>query len=145
MKITKEQLQKVIQEELAAELKEEEMAGALGQLSKWKEQVFGDAGDAKVLQNIGNRLKALNAVAQAEFIVAIVQDFGLMPDATLMKNALIKGAQAAKGGALRPELPKGKPKTAQPKPAHRTGIARMNPADAFWASHGKGPGADPNL
>mgnify|MGYP004453569051 CR=1 FL=1 len=126
MKITKEQLQKVIQEELAAELTEAEMRGSLRQMAKWKDMILKDAGDEQLLNNIGQRLESLNANVQAEFIVDIVQSFGLNPDQAVLRNALIKGEQAEKA--------------TQP-----TGIRRQNPADAFMASHGRGPGADPNL
>jgi hypothetical protein len=130
MKITKQRLQKVIQEELAAELTEEEMRGSLKQMSKWKDMVLHDAGDDQILDNIGKRLTALTPNLQAEFIVDIVKSFGLSPDQAVLRNALIKGAQAAKSAAAK----------APPKRAHPTGIARQNPADAFMASHGRGPG-----
>jgi hypothetical protein len=104
MKITKQQLQKVIQEELAAELTEAEMRGSLKQMSKWKDMILQDAGDEQLLNNIGKQLRARTPNVQAEFIVDIVQAFGLTPDQAVLRNALIKGEQAEKsaGAAIDP-------------------------------------------
>ena len=86
MKITKSQLQKVIQEELQAELNEEvKLPGNLVRLIK---MVIEDAGDGKVLQKIQQLGDKLSINFQTELADVVLSAFGVEADETAMKTAL---------------------------------------------------------
>ena len=93
MKITKSQLQKVIQEELQAELNEEvKLPGNLVRLIK---MVIEDAGDGKVLQKIQQLGDKLSINFQTELADVVLSAFGVEADETAMKTALNKGKALA--------------------------------------------------
>lgn len=97
MKITKSQLQKVIQEELQAELNEEVKLPA--NVTRLLGMIMNDAGDEKVAA----KLQQLNQKMSINFKVLLAQtildEFGIPYDQTALKTAMTKGLQQQKSAA----------------------------------------------
>mgnify|MGYP001418758608 CR=1 FL=1 len=109
MKITKSQLQKVIQEEFRAHLNEEMKLPA--NVTRLLGMIMNDAGDDKVAAKI----KELNAKMSLNFKVLLAQsildEFSIPYDPAALKTAMTKGIQQQKKGPVQ------QPQTAPPTDA----------------------------
>jgi len=94
MKITKSQLQKVIQEELQAELNEEVKLPA--NVTRLLGMIMNDAGD----EAVAAKLQQLNQKMSINFKVLLAQtildEFGIPYDQAALKTAMTKGLQQQK-------------------------------------------------
>ena len=110
MKITKSQLQKVIQEEFRAHLNEEMKLPA--NVTRLLGMIMNDAGDEKV----ATKLKELSLKMSINLKVLLAQEildgFGIPYDPVALKTAMTKGMQQQKKGSMQ------QPDTAPPTDAN---------------------------
>tara|TARA_Y100001938_G_scaffold144194_1_gene218361 strand:+ start:996 stop:1346 length:351 start_codon:yes stop_codon:yes gene_type:complete len=110
MKITKSQLQKVIQEEFRAHLNEEMKLPA--NVTRLLGMIMNDAGDEKVAA----KLKELSLKMSINLKVLLAQEildgFGIPYDPVALKTAMTKGMQQQKKGPMQ------QPDTAPPTDAN---------------------------
>lgn len=94
MKITKSQLQKVIKEELAAEINEAQELPA--NVERLLRMVMDDAGDDKVAAKLAELNASLSLNLKVLLAASILAEFGIPHEEVALKTALTKGMQAAK-------------------------------------------------
>ena len=102
MKITKTQLQKVIQEELRAELNE---ALALpSNVTRLLKMITQDAGDEKIAAQVADLQKKMSINLKVLLAATILDEFGIPHDEAALRTAMTKGAQQqAASNRVRPD------------------------------------------